>query len=141
MASLKKVRTMSGQCPTCGGSGFVPDDNDDNEEIIRTVDAKGMSAKGQRATAEAGSSASQWPAADSIRPVDITSSVTRRSWVAVSPPPGMCRRTEWRARAASMPQDASGGFRAAGLGPVAGRPASAEASGTPLLLGKHSDDQ
>jgi len=35
------------QCPTCGGSGFVPDDNDDNEEIIRTVDAKGMSAKGQ----------------------------------------------------------------------------------------------
>jgi len=48
MASLKKVRTMSGQCPTCGGSGFVPDDNDDNEEIIRTVDAKGMSAKGQK---------------------------------------------------------------------------------------------
>ena len=35
------------QCPTCGGSGFVPDDNDDNEEIIRTVDAKEMSAKGQ----------------------------------------------------------------------------------------------
>jgi len=32
------------QCPTCGGSGFVPDDNDDNKEIIRTIDAKGMSA-------------------------------------------------------------------------------------------------
>jgi hypothetical protein len=26
------------QCPTCGDSGFVPDDNDDknNEEVIRT---------------------------------------------------------------------------------------------------------
>ena len=27
------------QCPTCGGSGFVPDDADDNtnEEVIRTA--------------------------------------------------------------------------------------------------------
>jgi hypothetical protein len=25
------------QCPTCGGSGYVPDDDDDNyEEIIKT---------------------------------------------------------------------------------------------------------
>ncbi len=24
------------RCPTCGGSGFVPDDSDDNEEVIRT---------------------------------------------------------------------------------------------------------
>jgi len=26
------------QCPTCGGSGFVPDDNDDknDEEVTRT---------------------------------------------------------------------------------------------------------
>jgi DnaJ-class molecular chaperone len=26
------------RCPTCGGSGFVPDDNDDknNEEVIKT---------------------------------------------------------------------------------------------------------
>jgi DnaJ-class molecular chaperone len=28
------------QCPTCGGSGFVPDDDDDDdEEVIRTVSA------------------------------------------------------------------------------------------------------
>jgi len=27
------------QCPTCGGSGFVPDDDDDDdrEEVIKTV--------------------------------------------------------------------------------------------------------
>jgi len=25
------------QCPTCGGSGFVPDDDDDDEEVIRTA--------------------------------------------------------------------------------------------------------
>jgi hypothetical protein len=42
-------------------------------------------------------------------------------------PPGMCRRTQWLARAPPMPSDASGSFRAAGLGPVAGR-----VSGTPL---------
>jgi hypothetical protein len=50
-----------------------------------------------------------------------------------SPPPGMCRRTQWLARAPPMPSDASGSFRAAGLGPVAGRPVSAQASGTLLL--------
>jgi hypothetical protein len=60
------------------------------------------------------------------------SSVTRRSWVAASRHPDMCRRTGWLARALPMPQDASTGSRAAGLGPVAGRPVSAQASGTPL---------
>jgi hypothetical protein len=60
-------------------------------------------------------------------------SVTRRFWVGASPPPGMCRRTEWLARALPMPQDASTGSRAAGLGPVAGRLVSAQASGLPLL--------
>ena len=25
------------QCPTCGGSGFVPDDDDDREEVIKTA--------------------------------------------------------------------------------------------------------
>jgi DnaJ-class molecular chaperone len=25
------------QCPTCGGSGFVPDDDDDREEVIHTT--------------------------------------------------------------------------------------------------------
>jgi hypothetical protein len=77
-----------------------------------------------------------WPrhtTADFTRPVDITSSVIRRSWAAVSPAPGMCRRTQWLARASPMSPDASGGFRAAGLGPVAARPVSAQASGTPLL--------
>src|SRR5215510_1009084 len=44
-----------------------------------------------------------------------------------------CRRTEWRDRALPMPQDVSTGFRAAGLGLVADRPASAQASGMPLL--------
>jgi hypothetical protein len=48
-------------------------------------------------------------------------------------PPAMCRRTQWLARAPPMPSDASGSFRAAGLGPVAGRPVSAQVSGTPLL--------
>src|SRR4029453_18895205 len=48
-------------------------------------------------------------------------------------PLGMCRRTEWLARALPMLQDVSTGFRAAGLGPVAGRPVSAQVSGTPLL--------
>ena len=24
------------RCPTCGGSGLVPDDDDDNDEVIRT---------------------------------------------------------------------------------------------------------
>src|SRR4029453_7300868 len=52
---------------------------------------------------------------------------------ALSPLPGMCRRTEWLARAPPMPSDASGSFRAAALGPVAGRPVSAQVSGTPLL--------
>jgi hypothetical protein len=63
---------------------------------------------------------------------DISSSVTRHSWAAVSPPPAMCRRTQWLARAPPMPSDASDSFRAAGLGPVAGRPVSAQVSGTPL---------
>jgi hypothetical protein len=71
--------------------------------------------------------------ADSTLAVDITSSVTRRSWVAASPPPGMCKQTEWLARAPCMPPDASSGFRAAGLGPVVGRQVSAQASGMPLL--------
>jgi hypothetical protein len=63
----------------------------------------------------------------------ITSSVTPHSWAAGSPPPGTCRRTQWLARAPPMRSDASGSFRAAGLGPVAGRPVSAQVSGTPLL--------
>jgi RecJ-like exonuclease len=25
------------QCPTCGGSGFVPDDDDDDDELTRTA--------------------------------------------------------------------------------------------------------
>jgi hypothetical protein len=25
------------QCPTCGGSGFVPDDDDDDDEVTRTA--------------------------------------------------------------------------------------------------------
>ena len=25
------------QCPTCGGLGFVPDDDDGNEEVIKTT--------------------------------------------------------------------------------------------------------
>jgi DnaJ-class molecular chaperone len=25
------------QCPKCGGKGFVPDDDGDNEEVIRTA--------------------------------------------------------------------------------------------------------
>src|SRR5262249_56134223 len=73
--------------------------------------------------------------------VDITSSVTRGSWVAASPPPGMCRRMEWLARAPSMPPDASSGFRAAGLGPVAGHLAFAQASGMLLPYGKRFDDK
>jgi hypothetical protein len=36
MVSLKKARDDEQQCPTCGGSGFVRDDTDDNEEAIRT---------------------------------------------------------------------------------------------------------
>ena len=28
------------QCPTCGGSGFVPDDNDGQEEVIHTKAAE-----------------------------------------------------------------------------------------------------
>jgi hypothetical protein len=56
----------------------------------------------------------------------------RRSWAAVCPPPDMCRRTQWLGRAVPMSPDASGGFRAAGLGPGAGRPESAQASGTPF---------
>jgi DnaJ-class molecular chaperone len=24
------------QCPTCGGRGFVPDDDDDDEDVIKT---------------------------------------------------------------------------------------------------------
>jgi len=55
--------------------------------------------------------------------------------------PSVCRRTEWLARAAPMPPDASGGFRAAGLGPVAGHLASAQASGMPLPYGKRFDDK
>jgi hypothetical protein len=34
MVSLTKIRTMNG--PTCGGLGFVPDDDDDHEEVIKT---------------------------------------------------------------------------------------------------------
>jgi hypothetical protein len=44
-------------------------------------------------------------------------------------------------RAPPMPSDVSGSFRAAGLGPVAGLPVSVQASGMPLLKGKHSDDR
>jgi hypothetical protein len=40
----------------------------------------------------------------------------------------------------AYPHDASAGFRAAGLGLVAGRPVSAQVSGMPLLYGKRSDD-
>jgi len=47
------------------------------------------------------------------------------SWAGGSHPPGTCRRTQWLARAPPMRSDASGSFRAAGLGPVAGRPVSA----------------
>ena len=25
------------QCPTCGGSGFVPDDDHDDDEVVRTA--------------------------------------------------------------------------------------------------------
>ena len=28
------------QCPTCGGSGFAPDDNDGQEEVIHTKAAE-----------------------------------------------------------------------------------------------------
>ncbi|MFZ0148645.1 MAG: hypothetical protein WBG18_24045 [Xanthobacteraceae bacterium] len=38
MALLKKVRTMSSNA-TCGGSGFVPDDDND-EEVTRTASEK-----------------------------------------------------------------------------------------------------
>ena len=33
---IEKGTDSEQRCPTCGGSGFVPDDNDDNEEVIRT---------------------------------------------------------------------------------------------------------
>ena len=48
----------------------------------------------------------------------------------VSPSGNMQERL---ARAPSMPSDVSAGFRAVGLGPVAGRPVSARVSGTRLL--------
>jgi hypothetical protein len=35
MVSLK-ITDDEQQCPTCGGRGFVPDDNDGQEEIINT---------------------------------------------------------------------------------------------------------
>jgi DnaJ-class molecular chaperone len=36
---IEKGTDEEQQCPTCGGSGFVPDDDDDNknEEVIRTA--------------------------------------------------------------------------------------------------------
>ena len=38
---IEKGTDNEQQCPTCGGSGFVPDDDDDDdEEVIRT--ASGM---------------------------------------------------------------------------------------------------
>ena len=33
---LTKIRTMNVKCPTCGGLGFVPDNDNEHEEIIRT---------------------------------------------------------------------------------------------------------
>lgn len=35
---IEKGTDNEEQCPTCGGSGFVPDDDDDNdnEEVIKT---------------------------------------------------------------------------------------------------------
>jgi len=73
-----------------------------------------------RAIVEACSSPSQLIGADSIPAVDITSLITRRSWMAASRHPDMCRRTGWLARAPPMPSDVSGSFRAAGLGAPSG---------------------
>ena len=33
------------RCPTCGGNGFVPDDDDGHEEIIKTSLPRPLSAK------------------------------------------------------------------------------------------------
>jgi DnaJ-class molecular chaperone len=33
---IEKGMDNEQRCPTCGGSGFVPDDKDDNEEVIKT---------------------------------------------------------------------------------------------------------
>jgi hypothetical protein len=36
MASFEKGTDDEQQCPTCGGSGFVTDDDANNEEVIKT---------------------------------------------------------------------------------------------------------
>jgi DnaJ-class molecular chaperone len=33
---IEKGTDNEQRCPTCGGSGFVADDKDDNEEVIKT---------------------------------------------------------------------------------------------------------
>ena len=33
---IEKGTADEQRCPTCGGSGFVPDDDDSHEEVIKT---------------------------------------------------------------------------------------------------------
>jgi hypothetical protein len=36
MESLTKIRTMNVNARPCGGLGFISDDDDDHEEVIKT---------------------------------------------------------------------------------------------------------